>query len=120
MVLLKAFQKSSFLLLVFTILFLSACEAATRAAGSVKDKTGQQIAGVTVIMESNASEANGGFRKESEQKTMPDGTYNFVTITGAATQARLTFSKEGYKTQQLVIKANEANVVDVVLEADIK
>lgn len=120
MIAVKSFQKSLLPALAFLMFFFAACDAATQAAGKVKDQNGQQLGDVIVTMESSGNESGGGFKKEAEQTTKPDGTYNFVTVTGAATKARLTFAKEGYKTRQIDIKANEENVVDVVLEPDIK
>ncbi len=102
------------------MLLLSACDPATQVAGNVRDKNGKEIAEAMVIMESTESGANGSFKKEAEQKTKPDGTYNFVTITGAANKARLTFSKEGYITRQIDIEVNKKTVLDVVMEPDVK
>lgn len=113
-------KKSFAVWLVFLMLFLPACDAATQAGGQVKDTSGKQIENVVVIMETNGNTQNGELKKKDEQKTKPDGTYNFVAITGAATKVRLTFIKEGYKTRQIDISANKENVADVILEPDTK
>lgn len=120
MILFESIKKSFVLWLVFFALFFSACEAATQVRGQVKDSAGKQLENVTVVMETNGNSSNGELKKKDEQKTKPDGTYNFVAITGAATEVRLTFTREGYKTQQLNVSANKQNVADVVLEPETK
>jgi Carboxypeptidase regulatory-like domain len=113
-------KKISFIWLTFFIIVLSACESATQAGGQVKDTNGREIENVSVMMETNGNTSNGELKKKDEQMTKPDGTYNFVAITGSATQIRLTFAKEGYKTRQVEITANKENVADVILESDTK
>jgi len=56
------------LLVSVSIIFFTACDPATRAKGTVRDKTGNPIQDVSIILESNANGPNANFKKESEQK----------------------------------------------------
>lgn len=102
--------------LVILLLSFTACDPVTRANGVVRSREGKPIENVKIVME--GAPENGGFRKESEQVTKADGSFNFVTITEPSVQTRLTFSKEGYKSFQKDITPNRENNLEIVLEGE--
>ncbi len=114
-------KKSSFLIrigtLVFILLLVACGDPVTRAKGIVRDQNGNLLEGVTIVMESNA---RGDFRKEAEQKTKADGSYSFTEITAPATQAKLIFTKDGFKPSKKEITPEKENINDIVLERDLK
>lgn len=101
--------------LLASCLASAACDPATIAKGVVVDDQGRQLEGVEVILE---SEIAGGYRKESQQKTGPDGEFSFVTITGSARVVRLRFTKPGYKEETESIPALNESSHRIVLQKE--
>jgi hypothetical protein len=110
-------DKGKFLLrtgaLVLCVFLLACGDPVTRAKGTVRDQNGNPLEGVTIVLESNAK---GDLRKEAEQKTKTDGSYSFTEITAPATQAKLIFTKDGFKRSEKEVTPDKENINDIVLE----
>lgn len=118
-------QQLKFLFITFlvflSIISLTACgEPATTVKGVVRDESGNAVQAVSVVLESNANASNTEFKKESEQKTGADGSFNFVTITAGASRARLIFEKDGFKRLEKEVKPNSENNLEIILERQLK
>ena len=102
---------------IFLTLFaFSGCgNPSTVAEGVVRNQIGEPVEEVTVVME---SEVAGGYRKESEQITGPDGRFSFETTTGTATIIRLRFTKDGFEEITRKIPAHQETALDVTLEGE--
>lgn len=93
------------LLLLFAFL---ACDPVIKPAGTVRDRQGTPLAGVTVTLESEG-------RQPRSVATANDGSFRISMVGADAARSHLTFHKDGFQNKVLQL-AESSKPLDVVLQ----
>ena len=98
-------------LVIFGIVLAAmiACDPSLRVEGTVHDRQGSPLEGVTVILQSEG-------RGPHNTVTAKDGSFSVGIVGADPREARLVFQKDGYKTLEMPLGKEYANKMNVTLE----
>ena len=99
-------RPESVLWLVATTVFSFGCDRGIHVSGTVRDRSGAPVEGVTVVLTAEG-------RAPHPAQSAHDGSYNNGIV--GPTRAKLAFSKDGYKSVEVEI-TSERQELDVTLE----
>jgi len=99
-------------MVVFVLAVTIACDPTIRVEGTVHDRQGNPLEGVTVTLQSEG-------RGPHKTATAKDGSFGIGIVGADPRQTRLSFEKEGYKTVDLPLGGNDRASLQVTLEREV-
>jgi hypothetical protein len=106
-------SKAAWVILSIVLAATIACDPSIRVEGTVHDRQGTPLEGVTVILQSEE-------RGPHNTVTAKDGSFGIGIVGAEPRQTKLLFQKDGYKSLEMPLGNEYASKMNVTLEPEVR